>query len=223
MEAAIDPQGTEHRQIRLKAPVRSIGMLVGIASSLILRLAPALFGCWLASNAAAATLEGVTLPDTYTVDGKSLVLNGIGLRTLTFLHINAYVAGLFLPRPSHNAEQIMASSEPKVLVLKFMRSGSKERIEKQYRNGEQANCGDGSCDRSDQADFERLVAAAPAVEAGDTSTYIFTAKGVRVLANDRLIGDFANRDLAHLLLAGFIGKHPPSPQLRRQLLGLPDE
>jgi hypothetical protein len=176
---------------------------------------------WLASGAAAATLAGQTLPDSYTVDGQHLVLNGIGLRTLTIFAIRAYIAGLYLPAPSHDAQQILASPGPKVLVLKFIRSASKERIEKQYRAGEAENCGNGGCDPADAEDFERLVAAAPAVEAGDTSTYVFTPKGFRVFANDRLIGEFANKDLAYRLLAGFIGSHPPSQKLRGQLLGLP--
>lgn len=184
---------------------------------------PILLCCWLASHATAATLAGETLPDSYTVDGQTLVLNGIGLRTLTIFHIEAYVAGLYLPRPSHDAARILASSEPKIILLKFIRGASKERVEHQYREGEANNCGNGECAPSDQTDFERLVAAAPAVRAGDTSTYIFTARGVRVLANDRVIGDFADRDLAYRLLSGFIGPRPPSPELRRGLLGLPAE
>jgi hypothetical protein len=185
------------------------------------KLTATLLCCWIASDAMAATLGGVTLPDSYTVDGQTLVLNGIALRTLTIFNIKAYVAGLYLPRPSHDALQIMASPGPKVMLLKFIRAGSKERIEKQYRAGEANNCGNGECAPSDLADFERLVAAAPAVRPGDTSTYIFTPKGVRVLANDRLIGNFADLDLAHQLLSGFIGDHPPSAELRRELLGLP--
>jgi hypothetical protein len=179
--------------------------------------------CWVASSAAAATLGGVTLPDSYTVDGQTLRLNGIGLRTLTIFHIKAYVAGLYLPRPDHDPRRIMASSGPKVILLKFIRAGSKERVEKQYRAGEETNCGNGECAPSDRADFDRLVAAAPAVQPGDTSTYVFTSKGVRVFANDRLIGDFSDLDLAHQLLSGFIGEHPPSTDLRHDLLGLPPE
>jgi hypothetical protein len=177
--------------------------------------------CGLASTAAAATLDGVTLPDTYAVDGQSLVLNGIGLRTLTIFQIRAYVAGLYLPQPSHDAQQILASTGPKVIILKFIRGASKERIERQYRAGEAVNCGDGGCDPADEGDFERLVAAAPAVSPGDTSTYVFTSKSVRVFANDRMIDEFTNRDLAFRLLSGFIGNRPPSQELRRQLLGLP--
>ncbi len=175
---------------------------------------------WLPSSAMAATLAGATLPDSYVVDGQPLVLNGVGLRTLTIFRVKAYIAGLYLQRPSHDAQQILASPGPKVIVLKFLHSGSKEQIEKQFREGEERNCGDGSCAASDQADFERLIAAAPAVNVGDTSAYIFTAKRVRVMANNRLIGDFANPDLAYHLLAGFIGARPPSEDLRDRMLGL---
>lgn len=190
---------------------------------LLRTVVPALLFCWLATNASGATLAGVSLPDSYTVGGQSFVLNGIGLRTLTIFRINAYVAGLYLPRPNHDAQQILASREPKVILLKFVRAASKERVEQQYRAGEELNCGNGECAPTDQSDFERLVAAAPAVAAGDTSTYVFTTKGVRVFANDRMIGDFADRDLADHLLSGFIGDHPPSPELRRGLLGLPPD
>ncbi len=184
-------------------------------------LAAAFVWSWLASNAWAANLAGVTLPDNYPVDGHSLVLNGIGLRTLTIFRVKVYVAGLYLLQPSHDPQQILKSPGPKVILLQFLHSGSKADVEKQYRAGEARNCGDGSCAASNQADFERLVAAAPGVNVGDTSTYVFTERGVRVYANNRLIGDFADRDLAYHLLAGFIGAHPPSQELRSSLLGLP--
>ena len=195
-----------------------------VASRFFIRQAigAAVVACLLSSSAGAATLAGMSLPDSYIVDGQSLVLNGLGLRTLTIFAIRAYIAGLYLPRPSHDATQILASGEPRVLILRFLRSASKARIETEYRAGERTNCGQGGCAAADKADFERLIAAAPAVERGDTSTYVFTTAGVQVFANQRLIGNFANKDLAYHLLAGFIGPHPPSQQLRRRLLGLPE-
>lgn len=178
---------------------------------------------WVASHAAAATLEGVTLPDRYMVNGQSLPLNGIGVRTLTIFRIRAYVAALYLAKPSHDAAEILASNEPKVIVLQYIHSGSKAQVEKEYREGEANNCGNGECAHTDQADFERLVAAAPAVNPGDKSIFVFTGKGLRVFANETMIGDYANPDLAYHLLAGFIGKHPPSESLRNSLLGLPPD
>lgn len=173
----------------------------------------------LALPARAATLGGATLPDTYPVAGKSLVLNGIGLRTLTILHIRAYVAALYLEQRSGDAEQILRSPGTKVVLLQFLHSASKEQVETQYREGEANNCGHNECDPRDKADFERLVAAAPAVAVGDTLTYIFSPGRVQVFANNRPIGDFANADLAYRLLLGFIGPRPPSPELKQQLLG----
>src|SRR4051812_21342479 len=139
-----------------------------------------MMGGWLVADAAAATVSGVTLPDTYVVNGQSLVLNGIGLRTLTIFQIRIYVAALYLAHPSHDAAQILASSEPKAIVLQFIHSGSKEQVEKEYREGEAKNCGHGECDPADRADFDRLVAAAPAVNPGDKLIYIFANKGAKV-------------------------------------------
>ena len=173
----------------------------------------------LAVQARAATLDGVTLPDHYEVGGQSLVLNGIGVRTVTILDVKIYVAGLYLPQPSHDAAQILASAEPKVLILQYLHAGSKAEVEEEYRKGEQVNCGQGGCAQADAADFNRLVAAAPAVKVGDTTTYIMSPRGLEVLANNEPIGTFANRDLAMRILAGFIGAHPPMEALKSRLLG----
>ena len=161
------------------------------------------------------------MPDAYTVGGLSLPLNGIGVRKLTVFAVRIYVAGLYLQHPSHDAQAILASPETKVLILQYLHAGSKAEVEKEYRAGEMNNCGSGGCAASDKDDFERLVAAAPAVKVGDTSTYVISPSGLRVLANNRDIGEYHNPDLAMRLLAGFIGSRPPSPELRSALLGLP--
>jgi hypothetical protein len=187
------------------------------------RILAALALCWLASGALAATLGGVTLPDTYAVDGRILQLNGIGLRTYSIFRVRIYVAGLYLVRPSHDANAIIASPDPKVVRLLFIHGGSKAEVQKHYLEGQAHDCGDGGCDPADQSDFERLLAVVPAVESGDTTTFVFANNGFKVLANDRLIGEFANPDLAHHMLDGFIGSHPPTRALRSQLLGLPPD
>lgn len=167
----------------------------------------------------AATTGGVTLPDTYPAAGQTLVLNGLGVRTLTVFNVKVYAAGLYLPQRSGDARAIMASPGPKVILLQFLHAASKSDIEKHYREGEERNCGQGGCAPADAADFERLIAATPAAAVGDTLTYVFSSKGVRALSNNRLIGEFTNPDLALRLLAGFIGTTPPSEDLKRHLLG----
>ncbi len=168
----------------------------------------------------ATTVSGVVVPDTYVVNGQTLQLNGAGLRTLTIFQVSIYVAALYVPQPSHDANAIAAEPGPKVIVLHFLHDATKAQVDAEFRKGEQQNCGQGECDPADQADFEHLIAASPAVKAGDTATYIYSPRRVRVLANERQVGDFANADLSARLLKGFIGVHPPSESLRSALLGV---
>ena len=56
----------------------------------------------------AATLDGVTFPDIYPVNGQSLVLNGLGLRTLTILNVRVYAAGLYLAQRNHDRSCLWA-------------------------------------------------------------------------------------------------------------------
>ena len=126
----------------------------------------------LAHGAIAKTVGGVTFPDTIQVDGKTLVLNGMGARTYTILGIRGYVAGLYLEHPSHDARAIESDPGTKVILLRYLRDASKEQVERQFRAGEQTNCGAGQCTQSDVADWERLIKLSPAVHAGDSTAYI---------------------------------------------------
>ncbi len=169
----------------------------------------------------AATLGGATLPDTYPVGGRSLVLNGIGLRTLTVFQVKVYAAALYVGQKSDDPREILSSAGPKVILLQFLHAASKSDIEKHYREGEQRNCGQGGCNAADAADFEHMIAATPAMAVGDTLTYVVTPRDVRVLVNNKSVGDYANPDLGLRLLSGFIGPTPPSEELKRALLGAP--
>ena len=167
----------------------------------------------------AASLNGASIPDTVVVDGQTLHLNGAGLRAVPILSIGIYVAALYLPTTNHDPAAIMAMPGPKVIVLHFLHAATKAQVEAQFRKGERINCGDGQCSKSDLPDFENLVTSSPAVAVGDTSTYIYEPKRLRVLAGTRLIGDYPDGDLAEQLLRGFIGPHPPTEALKRALLG----
>lgn len=76
----------------------------------------------LASLAEAVTVSGVTLPDTVTVEGEQLVLNGAGLREKKFLivPIDIYVAGLYLKNKSSDAQSITAADETMMLKIQIV-------------------------------------------------------------------------------------------------------
>src|SRR5690242_10476784 len=54
--------------------------------------------------------KGVSFPDQAQVDGSALTLNGLGLRQATMLKVNVYVAALYVPRTSGDANAILASN-----------------------------------------------------------------------------------------------------------------
>jgi chalcone isomerase-like protein len=175
----------------------------------------------LAPATRAATLGDVQVPDTLQVDGKPLVLNGVGLRTLTFLRVKIYVAALYLPKRSSDARAILASPGPKAVALHYIHGGSKEQVQGRYREGEKENCGTGGCDAALQGDFEKLVASAQPVREGDITNFVVTERGFRVLFNGRPVVSFTDSRLGNMMIEGFIGAHPPSEELRAALLGVP--
>src|SRR5208283_3852356 len=77
-------------------------------------------------NLHAATLAGVTLPDTAQVAGKTLVLNGLGLRTKVIVKV--YVAGLYLEQKSSDPNAIIKADAPKQIVMKFLHGASKSQM-----------------------------------------------------------------------------------------------
>src|SRR5215510_8003995 len=71
--------------------------------------------------AQAATLAGVELPDTVTVDGTKLVLNGMGLRQATLLRVKAYVGGLYLEQRTSDANTVIDSHQVKRVTMRYLR------------------------------------------------------------------------------------------------------
>ena len=168
--------------------------------------------------ARAATLDGVTMPDSRMIDGRAMQLNGIGLRTYSFLGIKIYIAGLYLEQKSDNADGILHSSEQKLLDFRFLRDVSSEDARKAWVEGFNDNCRLPAC-RLDPADVNRFLAAVPVIRKGDETQLLFNAKGVEVSLNGRPLGIIPDTRFAEVVLATFIGAVPATPRLKTELLG----
>ena len=88
----------------------------------------------------ASELDGVQVPNTLQVDGKMLHLNGFGLRTYSILRIHIYVASLYLEHLNTDPEQIIQSSETKLLTVHFEREVSADQARRAWRDGLNNNC-----------------------------------------------------------------------------------
>jgi hypothetical protein len=89
--------------------------------------------------ASALEIEGVKVPETFVLDGKTLVLNGAGLRTKSFLAIRVYVGALYVTQRSTDAGAIVAADAPKAIRLTLLRDVDKESMLKSLQEGIESN------------------------------------------------------------------------------------
>lgn len=170
-----------------------------------------------AGDVRAAQLEGVFLPDAREVAGAHLVLNGVALRTYSFLHIRIYVAGLYLQHRSSNAISILDSEQTKLLEVHFLRDVSRARAQQAWETGFTDNC-KLPC-RLDPENVARFIAAVPPIHRGDVSMFLFTRGTLTVTYNGRPLGTITDQHFAREVLATFIGPVPPTQAVKKGLLG----
>jgi outer membrane PBP1 activator LpoA protein len=169
----------------------------------------------LATPVAARDVAGVALPDTAVAEGKTLVLNGAGLRTRFFFKV--YVLGLYLERPATDAAAILGSDSIRRAELHILRSLTGDEIASAIRTAFEQNAGDALPRLQDR--LKRLESMFPAVEAGDTIALTYVpGRGTEVVAKRQAKGVIEGKDFADALFAVWIGAKPVDPELRKALL-----
>jgi hypothetical protein len=88
-------------------------------------------------DAGAASLAGVTIPDTASVNGHNLVLNGAGLRKKMFIKV--YTGALYLQAKQANAAAILSADAPRRMVMHFVFDVGKGKIAEAWTEGLEAN------------------------------------------------------------------------------------
>ncbi|HYT31882.1 MAG TPA: chalcone isomerase family protein [Thermoanaerobaculia bacterium] len=172
------------------------------------------------SLAAAITLAGevagVKMPDTVTVEGKTLKLNGMGLRKKVVFKV--YVAGLYLESPSKDVAAVLSSDQIKSMRLSILRSlkGSQitEAIVEGFEKNSKAQMG------ALKARLEKFNAMFPDVQEGDQieMTYV-PGKGTVVTAKGTEKGVIEGKDFADALFSVWLGANPVQEDLKKALLG----
>jgi hypothetical protein len=164
----------------------------------------------------AATLAGVELPDQATVGGKTLALNGLGLRTATFLKVEVYVIGLYLERKSSDAKAIIESSESRRIQMHFVRDVTAKELRDAWKDGFEDNYEDVSSIKGEIASFD---ASMRDVKTGDTMVLDFTGDTVDVLINGTKIDAVEGKPFQQALLGVWLGPKPPDDDLKEGILG----
>lgn len=185
-----------------------------IASWLALML---LLVTW-SSPAMAGKKAGITMPDSVTVTGKKLVLNGMGLREATVFKVDVYVAGLYLEQKSSDGAAILSSKQIKRIHLEFKRDVDRDDIQDAWHDGFKKVAG-----KNFGVFKERLTKVnswMEPIDEGDSITFTHVPeKGLEVLVNGKRKGVVPGDDFAQTLFTIWLGSNPPNKGLRSGLLG----
>ncbi len=168
------------------------------------------------ATAPANEVAGVKMDSSMSVEGKTLQLNGMGLRKKLFFKV--YVAGLYLENRSKDASSVIASDQIKSIRLHMLRSLSGSELsdaisEAFWRNVKSSR-------NVFEARLQKLASMFPSVVEGDiiTLTYV-PGKGTIVTAKGEQKGIVDGKDFADALFAVWLGDDPVQTDLKKALLG----
>ena len=170
------------------------------------------------SSSYAYTGGGVTLPDKMSVGGKSLVLNGAGLRTKFVLTL--YASGLYLNAKNTDANKIVNANESMAIRLKVI-SGfvTAEKISKAINEGFHNSTGGKIAPLQEQIDqfmgvFKQKIAT------GDEFDFIYTpAGGTKIVKNNKTQVVIKSLPFKKALFGIWLSNRPAQGSLKKEMLG----
>jgi len=176
----------------------------------------ALLAVLMSLPALAAEFEGVKMADTVTVDGKTLTLNGQGLRKKFVFKV--YVAGLYVETKSKKGEEILAADAARRVDMKMLRELDKKAIVDAIKGGFEKNAGDKLPALKERLD--KFVAMIPDLKDGETLSVVYVpGKGTRVEGTKGEAYTAEGKDFADALFSVWVGKSPVDEDLKKGMLG----
>ena len=169
------------------------------------------------SSAYAKTLAEVEFPDSVTVAGTELVLNGMGIRKATIFGIKVYVGGLYLEARENNAENILSSKARKQIVMHFVREVGREKITSGWDEGIENNSAAYTNLTTQISEFNGMMED---LGEGDEIVLTWSGDSVEVKIKNQLKGKISDAVFSKALLSVWLGANPPNAELKRGLLGL---
>jgi Chalcone isomerase-like len=163
----------------------------------------------------ARDVDGNQVPDTVSMDGKTLRLIGAGIRNKWMF--NVYVGALYAEKPTFNAQNLINSEQVKRMELRMLRDVAKEKIVESITEG---------FEKQSKAQMpalksrlDQLGAAIPDLKKGDVLglTYV-PDKGV-VISGAATETAIPGKDFADALFTVWLGPDPVDSGLKRKLLG----
>jgi hypothetical protein len=163
----------------------------------------------------AGTLAGVEMPDTVTVDGTTLHLNGMGLRQATALRVKAYVGGLYLEHPSSDAATVIDSRQLKRVTMHFLRDIDGKRLSGGWADSLRKAGG-----KKIEPSIAKFSSLLPDVKNGDTMSFTWRpGVGLETALGGDPRGTVPGDEFARALFTVWFGPEPGDENLKRGMLG----
>jgi hypothetical protein len=165
----------------------------------------------------AGSLAGVTLPDAVNVNGKDLVLNGMGLRKKAVFKV--YVGALYLPAKSSDPDAVIKLDEPKRMVMHFVRNVGKDKIAEAWKEGFVNNSPANLT--ALQQRLDEFAALWQDMAEGDEAVMTYVpGTGLKFEIRGKEVGLIQGKQFADAIFACWLGPRPPSEDLKMGVLGL---
>lgn len=165
--------------------------------------------------ALAKTVQGVTFPDSATVGGQSVTLNGMGVR-VAYIFVKVYVGGLYLATPTHDADKAIQSDEPKRMLLQFLRDVTHDEMVSAMREGFAHTA---SAALQPQVDQFSGFFTQPLVTGSQASFDYVPGTGTTVTIGAQTKGTIPGPDFMRALWGIWLGDEPADASLKAGLLG----
>lgn len=169
----------------------------------------------------ATEVKGHKFPDTVKVGDKELVRNGAGLRQVVRfgLTFNVYVAGLYLEKKSSDANAIIKSDEVKHFKSYYLRQVEVKDQRDPWRESIEKNCFS-NCSESKKKIMEFISHLKRTKEGGqfDFTFYPDRVEFKMESSSGPVSVVIQSAHFSKDLLAVFIGKSPPTEELKKSLL-----
>lgn len=196
-------------RLRMVTSIRRSPALAGLALVL---------GLSITAPAHARRCAGVQLPESVTVAGTTLLLNGMGIREATALQIDVYVAGLYVTRRGRDATTVLAADAPRRVVMHMLRDVSRDEVVEGFTTGLRRNSPDQFA--SFGPIIARLRSMVQETHEGDVVTITYVpGRGTEIAVNGRSRGTIEDPAFGRAIFLNFIGPRPPNRGLRTGLLG----
>jgi Chalcone isomerase-like len=167
----------------------------------------------------ALEFDGKIFNDTVKIEGKELMLNGVGKRTIYFF--DAYYAILYLDKTSSDYQNLIANSDSRLIELRLLREAGIESLEETMVKSLKKNLSKEKYSeiQVDINQYLTILRKIRSVKRGDILRIYYAEESTYIYLNGRIQGaPIRSKLLNEALLSIWLGTHPVDDQLKRQLL-----